>query len=552
MATKDVTGEVRPGLFARRATGLVREIGAFDLFAYSVNNQNIGLGVLWFLLIVPAVYFGADLVWSVLIAGVLSFFVPTAYALLNTIVPRSGGDYVFVSRVFGPWIGFAGSWIFVIWAWFYTGGPAAFFGKYGLAGLLRYVGAITRRPGLIAAGEWFYSSWGAFIIGTVLIWLFIGLFIWGTKRYMRIQNVLFAIAMLGLVVGFLVMVTTSPAGFEMRFNDYVASLGGSENAYAKVQEMAANDPDVPLDIPPGINWKETLKSTIWGVYIMLFAMYAAYLGGEIKSARRTNMVALPLAVIVVTVIIAVLLVPYLRVVGQEWLAALAYFDPDNGMATAEKIGPILGMSSFAPNFNELAAIASPPIVGVFICFAFLFWTYAWMPISILSASRVLMAWGFDRLVPEKLSEVHPRFHTPVYALLLIGVMAEISLFLMAFGYMGLLSGNFSQLLLFAIVCATAMAIPYRLKETFEASPVAWRIAGIPVVSIIGFLGLISVGVIEYMLYTDVIVGIGGNKVYLYTNLGVFASGFILYPIIRAWRRSQGIDVELAAREIPPE
>jgi hypothetical protein len=33
---------------------------------------------------------------------------------------------------------------------------------------------------------------------------------------------------------------------------------------------------------------------------------------------------------------------------------------------------------------------------------------------------------------------------------------------------------------------------------------------------------------------------------------VFASGFLIYPIIRAVRQGEGVDVTLASREIPPE
>src|SRR5262245_26275721 len=48
------------------------------------------------------------LAWSV--AGVLSLIGALCYAELATTYPRVGGDYVYLSRAFGPWCGFLFGW----------------------------------------------------------------------------------------------------------------------------------------------------------------------------------------------------------------------------------------------------------------------------------------------------------------------------------------------------------------------------------------------------------------------------------------------------------
>ena len=48
------------------------------------------------------------------------------------------------------------------------------------------------------------------------------------------------------------------------------------------------------------------------------------------------------------------------------------------------------------------------ILGV----SFVFWTYVWLPINFLAATRAILAWAFDGLFPRKLSEVNERYHTP--------------------------------------------------------------------------------------------------------------------------------------------
>ncbi len=45
-----------PRTFVREATGLTKELSLLDIFVYNTNNQNIGLGVLFILLFVPAFY----------------------------------------------------------------------------------------------------------------------------------------------------------------------------------------------------------------------------------------------------------------------------------------------------------------------------------------------------------------------------------------------------------------------------------------------------------------------------------------------------------------
>ncbi|MDP9269741.1 MAG: hypothetical protein M3P14_01975 [Chloroflexota bacterium] len=42
-----------------------------------------------------------------------------------------------------------------------------------------------------------------------------------------------------------------------------------------------------------------------------------------------------------------------------------------------------------------------------------------------------------------------------------------------------------------VVSIAAIAFPYRLPEVFESSPVRWRWAGLPVMSIVGAISLVA-------------------------------------------------------------
>ena len=94
-----------PQVFARKATGLRREASARDVFIYNTNNQNIGIGVAFVVLLVPPLYVGASMVVATILAGLLALPMACVYAYFAAAMPRSGGDYVYISRTLHPYLG---------------------------------------------------------------------------------------------------------------------------------------------------------------------------------------------------------------------------------------------------------------------------------------------------------------------------------------------------------------------------------------------------------------------------------------------------------------
>src|SRR5438874_7760685 len=109
----------RPALFLRNATGLVKAWSTFDAFVYSfwsVNLITLGLYGMSFAYFVP----DGQVLTAVLITGVLVTFLVVAYAALVSVMPRTGGDYAWQSRVLGGGIGFVlaiTGWWFTLWLW---------------------------------------------------------------------------------------------------------------------------------------------------------------------------------------------------------------------------------------------------------------------------------------------------------------------------------------------------------------------------------------------------------------------------------------------------
>ncbi len=98
------TAAAKPEVFTRNASGLVRVMSPYSAFVY--NILTMGLIFPWTYLWAPGALPGGRLVWGILLAMIFEIPIALTYVWLSTALPRSGGDYVFQSRVFGGGVGF--------------------------------------------------------------------------------------------------------------------------------------------------------------------------------------------------------------------------------------------------------------------------------------------------------------------------------------------------------------------------------------------------------------------------------------------------------------
>src|SRR5262249_16370520 len=160
---------------------------------------------------------------------------------------------------------------------------------------------------------------------------------------------------------------------------------------------------------------------------------------------------------------------------------------------------------------------------------------------IITTTRNMLAWAFDGLLPVRVAAVDERFHSPVVAILLSSALGVVFLGVYAFdtGF-ATISGFFGQVWTYMLAGLPAVRRPYKLKARFEAWPVRWRLAGVPVLSIVGVLSILGMGVIEYAYLNDPNSGISLKApTMILINAAVLASGFVFYAITRFVRARQG-------------
>lgn len=527
--------------FARKATGLVRQAGAKDVFVYNVNFINIAIGVAFMFMFMPnGSYPGVSIYWSIILCTL--FVLPTAlvYAMFASAMPRSGGEYVYVSRATTPLFGFVANWNYTIWCFFYIGVPAAFLGKYGISALFRELGALFGSQEMTTWGNWFNTPFGTALTGTLLIIAFAAVFVYGVSLYMRIQNITFVVASIGLAITTYVLFRHTPSSAVSAFNHYASTFSGKTNTYNAIKASLGSGAVTQAPF----NLKQTMISMTWPFTVLGFSIASAYIGGEIKGANRSQMWGMPGALLYSAIWLLVISFATLHAFGFSFLGNIAAVTPS-------KVN-----LSFTPTFSELAATLTHHVwLALVIGLSFALWTYAWLPIYILTATRNMLAWALDGLAPAKIAEVSEKTHSPMVAIVLSSVLGIGFLWLYAYdAAFTTITGFFGQVCgTFMLTSVAAVVFPYTQKDMFEGSPVAWRVGGVPVLSILGVLSAIGMGVIAWAFLNDPQSGVSfAQPLMLYINIAVVLSGFVYFYVAKWVRSRQGIDIGLAFAEIPPE
>ncbi len=522
-----------PRVFSRSATGLVREASLRDVLAFNVNMQNVTIGVIFSLLLIPPLYPGANIYLSTLIALVAAVPVSLVYAKLSAAYPRSGGDYVFVSRILHPAVAFTSNFSYCVWGTFYIGVSGVFLGVYGIAPLLRVLGAYENSTRLADAGNWFARDNGKFVMAVTVISVFSLIFIFGGLRlYFRIQAINFVIASaaLGFVIVWALLASRGTALGHL--DDQIRGLGGK--SMSPLANGAGSD-DFSL--------RQTIYASIWPWLAFNSAIYSTYMGGEVKRADRTQVAGIMGALGWAGAWTMAATFAMLHLFGNTFWANLGNADP-----------AVYNLST-TPTFAEVSGYAiGNVVIACVVLIGFVLWSYVWIAPYTVLVTRSMLAWSLDRLAPARLAEVSERYHSPVVALVVIFGLGVVTSAFYAYGKLSVLSGTVGITASMIVVALAGIAFPYRNTEAWRSSPASGRTFGVPTITLVGLVALPLLALIEWALLEDVNSGtsIDGNPRILEYAIGIFLVGLPLYYLIRTFQRGRGVNVDLAYKEIPPE
>ena len=97
----------QPVAFVRKASGLRRDVSFLDVVSLNCSNMSGGaaLGIIGFTTVLLSSTSGVNLVYGSILAWILSIPEIIVYTMMTTRISRTGGDYVWVSRVYGGFFG---------------------------------------------------------------------------------------------------------------------------------------------------------------------------------------------------------------------------------------------------------------------------------------------------------------------------------------------------------------------------------------------------------------------------------------------------------------
>ena len=533
-----------PQAFVREATGLVRQITTADAVIINLVIANLVIGSVG-LLVLPYTLPGVNLLAAELVAAVTSFALSIVYWLFNVAMPRSGGDYVYNTRSLFPSIGFAANFSLTIWTIFYIAAYASFVASLGLSGWLTTLGTINGNMGLVNLGNYFGTQNGEFITATIVNVVMAGLVLTGLRLTLNVLRVLFAVAIVGTVTAILVIAVSTHAQFVSAFSAY-----GNYQAVINAAASSGVFPHVA-------NWNQLAPSLLgigFAAETLIFFQYSSYVGGEIRNARRAAPIALIGSLLILTGFVLLMAFGFTYTIGNQFLGAIyaLYY-------TASPSYPL----SVPPSLVFFAGILAGHnqvilnLIGVGITA----WSLAIVPFLYLTMSRNVMAWSFDRLLPERLSSVSPRFHSPTYAIIFAFILSE--LFLIPYTYVAQFVQFFAAstaglVIDFFIVSIAAIVFPLR-KTLYANSGIQNRKIGpIPLITFVGVIATVFIGVLLYGFLTQ-----PGFLIYVPTSVvdtiigelvavSLFITGFVVFYVSKYVRKTHGIDLDVALKEIPPE
>jgi basic amino acid/polyamine antiporter, APA family len=534
------------GVFIRQSTGLVRLMGTRQTVIYNTMITTIVLGAALTFLLTPYAFPGANIWLGVVITGVVGATMMAAYAMLGASMPRSGGDYVFQSRLVNSGFGFVLVIVgFVIFLAFWMCLAGWFLGVVAVSPFATTLGIETNANWLINVGTWAATPWG-------ITWLSLGGFLVtflilarGIRVYLRLQSWLWVGVMVTFATCWILLLAHPHHSFVTTFNHYIAASTGTHNYYQSILASASKAGY------PGyhFNFWDTVGVAPVAWTAMAWCMWSVITSGELKSARvlKTHMIGMQGALAVVTVTLAVTAFLLVHSAGENFIGSLGYLYY-SGSPGLEKLPA-------SPFFGVIAAmLTTSPVVIILLAVGFLTTSLQIMIGMAWGASRILMSMAFDRVLPERLGNVNERTRTPLLALFVIMVMSVIFVYLYNHtavkGYT--LAVTLTSVITYMGSMVAAVVFPYRAPDLYRASPAAkYRIFGLPAIVVLGVVGFAFNALLVYFYLTKAALGVN-NAGSIEMIGGIYIAVIVYFYGRRIWLKRSGYDPSIAFSRIPPE
>lgn len=532
------------GGFARRSSGLVRDFSQTDQWIYNVLAINVVVyGALSFAQL-STTYPRANMFLSFVIAGFFCSFLAIGYALLTSAMPRSGGDYLFQSRILGGGVASVFAFSAITLVQLFVAGIGGFIlSNVILSPFFLLLGASYDAGWMTDFGNWLVKDIGIFVCAmAVAIWS-AAVNVRGLSFYARIQRGAFwiGLALLGMFV--LILLFRTRDGWVANYDSFMLDTYNVEGAYAATLEAGGT-------VDTSFSLKDTILASVIAAFALIYPAYSVQQAGEVKRANSVqgNLRAMLGAELFSALALAIIGALLVSKIGSDFLYASgnAFFSgaEDNPLPIAPFLGFLFAVAGGSDVFVWLALL-------MFAC-----WFLMFFPNATLGATRNMLAMSFDGVLPAKLGQVNRKTHAPLNAIIVFALLSipPALLYVFAADFAAFTLGFFIvSITAFAVTMIAALVFPYRKPELYAQSPAArYKVFGLPLISVSAAIFLVFAVFVDIQALRADELGINGTKGLLFIG-GAWVVGLAIYLGAKAYRsQHDSVDLSLAYKELPVE
>ena len=531
------SGAAQGAAFVRKSSGLTKSGSPWRIFVMATTDQGVGAFMATFFLYGVGAFPRTNLVLSLALSAAMLLAFNLVYGLLAAAYPRSGGEYVFLSRILHPALGFIANFgAFVAFCFFSaTGGFLVF--TLAFAPAMEVLGVITHHPWITSVGNWSGTTHHAWLLAGILVVLYGVMCAYGMKVYYRYQGITWWVGIVCFVVLLVVYGTASHQTFVNGFNHYMLVTAHQTGGYGKLLAAAHH-----AGVPHGYSFHDTL-----GMFAVATSVTGAgaYLGGEVRTPLKTQTLGSAgggLFFMVVIVLIA-LLIDHTTSLGFNQAATFLSVQHSSAYTPGQ-----------SPVFTFYAYLCtSSPVLLIIMMLGTVLFSLILVPQQIIYPTRMLFAWSFDRLIPSKVASVSPRTNSPIIATIIVVIFCEILLALYGSGQITFINPILIIGPVWALIAVAGLVVAFlpRSRDAFRESRINVRVLGIPVIAMLAVIACLFWAGSLYIAFSATTLGAnaGSNeRIALY----VFGAAAIYYLGVRLVRSRQGLDLDATFAELPPD
>ncbi len=358
-----------------------------------------------------------------LAGGIIAFSGALCYGEIGASIPKAGGEYAFLSRLFNPKIGFLSGWVsFVVGFSAPIAASSIGFSEY----LYRAI------PDIFEVA-WIGVEGMKKIYSIIIILIFTLIHLRGLEFGAKVQNYLTLLKVL-LVVGLILF------GFYLGKGDF--------NHLKHENQPLLGD----------INWKTIGLSLMWIMFAFSGWNASVYIGSEIKRPERN----IPLSLLIGTGIVSLL---YLLL-----NVLFIYSIPPKEMEGVISVGGLAFGNLFGTKYESLFSLL--------VAFAL----FSSISAFIILGPRVYFAMSADGHFFKFASRVHPKYKVPTYSIIFQGIISMVIILSGTFDqiltYMGFSLGIFPIITIFGLFKLRKRKESVLKIPGYPFTPILYILAGI--------------------------------------------------------------------------